>query len=73
MSNQDIAEILRLPPEERLRLMELIWERLAIKPATIPIGDAHKAAIDEALAEHRSNPDDVISVAQAFAEVRKSR
>jgi putative addiction module component (TIGR02574 family) len=73
VSDQDIAGILKLPPEERLQLMELIWESLSAKPSAIPIGDAHRAAIDEALQDHRRNPDDVVSVAQAFAEVRRRR
>jgi putative addiction module component (TIGR02574 family) len=29
MSDADVAEILKLPPEERLRLAEVIWASLA--------------------------------------------
>ena len=73
MSDADIAEILKLPPEERLRLVELIWESLSAKPAAVPLGDAHRAAIDEELAAHRRNPDDVVTLEEVLSEVRKGR
>ena len=73
MSDADIAEILKLPPEERLRLVELIWESLAATPSAVPLGDAHRAAIDEELAAHRRNPDDVVTLDEVLSEVRKGR
>jgi putative addiction module component (TIGR02574 family) len=69
MSDADIAEILKLPAEEKLRLVELLWESLSATPSAIPLGDAHRAAVDEALAEHRQNPDDVLT----FDQVRLPR
>jgi len=71
MSDNDITEILKLPAEERLRLVELIWESLNATPSAVPLGDAHRAAIDEELAEHRKSPDDVLTIGQVLAEVRK--
>ena len=73
MSDTDIAEILKLPAEERLRLVELIWESLNATPSAVPIGDAHRAAIDEELLAHHQNPDDVLTAEQVFAEVRRTR
>ncbi len=79
MSDTDIAEILKLPAEERLRLVELIWESLNATPGSVPIGgavpigDAHRAAIDEERLAHRQNPDDVLTAEQAFAEIRKKQ
>ena len=73
MSDADLAEILRLPAEEKLRLVELLWESLSATPSGIPLGDAHRAAIDEALAEHRQNPGDVLTFDQVVSEVRSRR
>ena len=73
MSDSDVAEILKLPPEERLRLVELIWESLSATPAAVPISDAHRAAIDEELAEHKANPDDVLTIDEVLAGVRRTR
>ena len=50
MSDADVAEILKLPAEERLRLVELIWESLGTTPDAVPLSDAHRVAIDEELA-----------------------
>ena len=71
MSDTDIAEILRLPVEERLRLVELIWESIAADPSAIPLGDAHRKLIDERLVEHDSNPDDVVTRDEVLAEARR--
>ena len=71
MSHTDVAEILSLPTEERLRLVELIWESLASSPTAIPLSDAHCAVLDERLAEHDRNPDDVVSRDEVLAEARR--
>ena len=71
MRNAEVAEILRLPIEERLRSVELIWESTAADPSTIPIGDAHREVIDERLAEHDSNPDDVVTRDEVLAGARR--
>ena len=65
------AEILSLPTEERLRLVELIWESLALSPKAVPLSEAHCAVIDERVAEHVRNPDDVVSRAEVLAEARR--
>jgi putative addiction module component (TIGR02574 family) len=72
MSDADVAEILKLPAEERLRLVELIWESLSVVPSEVPLSDAHRAAIDEELAEHRRNPNDVLSLDQVLSAVRQT-
>ena len=71
MSDTDIAEILQLPVEERLRLVQLIWESVAVDPSAVPLGDAHRKVIDERLAEHQRNPDDVITRDDVLAEARR--
>ena len=71
MSDADVAEILKLPAEERMRLAEIIWTSLASDPASVPLGDAHRAAIDERLVKHERNPDDVVSRDQVLAEARR--
>lgn len=73
MSDSDVAELLKLPAEEKLRLLELLWESLSANTSTLPLSDAHRAAIDEALAEHRQAPDDVLTLEQALSGVRRTR
>jgi len=71
MSDADVAEILKLPPEERLRLAEVIWASLAAEPSTVPLGDAHRQVLDERLAEHKKDPNDVISRDQVLGDARR--
>ncbi len=71
MSDTDVAEILKLPAEERLRLVEIIWASLVAEPSSVPLGDAQRAVIDERLAEHERNPDDVVSRGEVLAEARR--
>ena len=71
MSDADVVEILKLSPEERLRLAEIIWESLAADPSSVPLGDAHRAVIDERLAEHECNPEDLVSRDQVLADARR--
>lgn len=71
MSDADVADILKLPPEERMRIAEIIWASLAAAPETVPLGDIHRALIDEAVAEHERNPDDIVSRDQVLAEARR--
>ena len=71
MSDADIAEILKLPVEQRLRLVELIWESLRSTPADLPLSEAHRAAIDQELADHRREPGDVLTLDQVLTGIRK--
>ncbi|MGH8676522.1 MAG: addiction module protein [Burkholderiales bacterium] len=73
MSDTEVAELLKLPAEEKLRLLELLWESLSATPVSVPLGDAHRAAVDEALAEHRLHPDDVLTMEEMLRGVRKAR
>jgi putative addiction module component (TIGR02574 family) len=71
MSEAEVAEILKLPAEERMRLVELIWESLAEEAASVPLGEAQRAVIDERLAEHARDPDDVVTRDEVLAEARR--
>jgi len=54
-----------------MRLLEIIWASLVSDPSAVPLGDAHREVIDERLAEHERNPDDVVSRDQVLAEARR--
>ena len=57
MSDTAIARI--LSREELLRLVQLTWDSVAVNASEVPLGDAHRAVIDERVAEDEANPDDV--------------
>jgi putative addiction module component (TIGR02574 family) len=72
MGDADVVEILKLPVEDRLRLVELLWESLCVNPSAVPLSDAHRAAIDDELAEHRRNPEDVLTLEQVIPKVPRA-
>jgi len=68
MSEAEVAEMLKLPVEERLCLIELPWESLCASPSAVSLSEAHRAAIDGELAEHRSHPDEVLTLEQVLRQ-----
>ena len=57
MKNISIADILRLPVQERIRLVELIWDSVAAMPEAVEITPELKAELEARLAEFEENPD----------------
>lgn len=50
----------RLSVEERLALVEELWDSIADSSADLPLTDAQRAELDRRLTEHEANPDDVV-------------
>ena len=71
MSDTDLEAILKLPAEERLRLVELIWESLRSTPGDLPLSEAHRAALDKELAGHESDPNQVVTLEEVLSGIRK--
>jgi putative addiction module component (TIGR02574 family) len=46
-----LDEILRLPVEERLNLLEQVWDSVAADPAKVPVPEWHLEELDRRLAE----------------------
>jgi len=51
----------RLGIEERLTLVEEIWDSIAADSAAIPLTQAQRDELDRRIAEHEAKPDDVVS------------
>ena len=51
----------RLRVEERLALVEEIWDSIAADSAAVPLTDAQRAELDRRLDDHQANPGDVVS------------
>ena len=50
----------RLSVEERLTLVEDLWDSIAEDSTAVPVTDAQRAELDRRLAEHEARPDDVV-------------
>jgi len=49
-------EIFDLPIEERLHLIETLWDSL--DPRGLPLPESHRQALDESLADYRRDPEE---------------
>jgi len=67
MTQLPFAELLELPVEDRIRLVELIWDSIAAVPEAIPVSDELKAELNRRLAEFEADP----QAGSPWEEVRK--
>ncbi len=55
MNNISIADILELPVQERIRIVELIWDSVAAVPEAVEISPALKAELEARMKEFEAN------------------
>ena len=70
MKNSSIADILKLPVQERTRLVELIWDSVAAVPDDMEISPELKAELEARLAEFEENPEAGFSWEQVKSRLR---
>jgi putative addiction module component (TIGR02574 family) len=70
MNNISISDILELPIQERIHLVELIWDSVAAIPEAVEISPALKAELEARLAEFEANPDAGYSWDQVKAHLK---
>jgi putative addiction module component (TIGR02574 family) len=69
MSTQ-LEQILALPIDERIKLVEDIWDSIAAVPEAVQLSDEQMAEIERRLEDYRRNPDDVVPWEEAKARLR---
>ena len=57
MNHISIADILELPVQDRIRLVELIWDSVAAIPEAVEISPALKAELEARFKEFEANPE----------------
>ena len=57
MNNISIADILGLSVQERIRLVELIWDSIAAVPEAVEISPELKVELEARMAEFEANPE----------------
>jgi putative addiction module component (TIGR02574 family) len=67
----EIKEILRLSVDERIHLVQTIWDSIAADTEVSEISEEHKKIIDERLVAHKSNPNDVVGWGELKKSVKK--
>ena len=59
----------RLSIDERLALVEELWDSIAKDAAAVPVTDAQRAELDRRLTDHEAHPDDVVSWEEVRAAI----
>lgn len=63
----DLSELFKLSPAERIQLAEDLWDSVASEPEKLPsLTDTQRLELDRRLAEHAADP----SATQSWDEVR---
>ena len=63
---KDLAQLLELPPAERLQLVEAIWDSLVEVPEAVPVSQEVREELDRRLAAYYAEP----SSARPWAEIK---
>ena len=64
----EIKDILKLSVDDRIHLVQTIWDSIAADTEVSEISEEHKKILDERLEAHQNNPNNVVS----WDEVKKS-
>ena len=59
----------RLSVEERLALVEDLWDSIAGESAAMSLTDVQRAELDRRLADHEANPNDVVPWEEVKASI----
>lgn len=70
MNTISIASILELPVQERIRLVELIWDSVAAVPEAVEVSPALKVELEARLVEFEANPEAGYSWDQVKARLK---
>ena len=70
MSHISVADILELPVQERIHLVEVIWESIAAFPQAIEVSPELKTELSARLADFEKNPEAGYSWDQVKAHLK---
>jgi putative addiction module component (TIGR02574 family) len=70
MKQVSVAEILGLPVQERIRLVELIWESIAAVPEAVEVTPELKAELEARFREFEADPEAGYSWEQIKSRLR---
>ena len=59
----------RLGIEERLALVDELWNSIAADSTAIPLTDTQRAELDKRIADYEANPDDVVPWGEVKASI----
>jgi putative addiction module component (TIGR02574 family) len=66
-----LAEIVSLSIDERVRLVEAIWDSIAAEPGQPELTEAQKQELERRLAAHTASPEDIVPWGEVKAQALK--
>lgn len=73
MKQELVAEILSLPVEDRVRLVEAIWDSISAVPEALPLTEWQKEELDRRLDDLEKNPNAGSTLEEVFARIRRAK
>ena len=70
MSASKLSDLLKLPPEQKLDIIEALWDSLSSHPDKVPIPDWHRDVLVEREATEDADLGDTWDVVKARLEQR---
>ena len=70
MTHFSVANVLEVPLQERIQLVELIWESIAATPEAVEVSPQLKAELNARLADFERNPEAGYSWDQVKAQLK---
>lgn len=67
----ELKDILKLSVDDRIHLVQTIWDSIAADTEVSEISEEHKQLLDERLEAHKNNPNDVVSWDEVKSSVKK--
>ena len=64
-----VSSFRELPPEDKIRLVQNLWDQIAQEIARMPLTESQRRLLDERLADEENNPDDVEPWTKAKADI----
>ena len=71
MNQELVAEILALPVQERVHLVEAIWDSISAIPEALPLTQWQREELDRRLAEFEADPKAGSTLEDVFARIRR--
>ena len=71
MNQELVAEILALPIEERVQLVDAIWDSISAVPEALPLTQWQRDELDRRLAEFEADPEAGSTLEEVFARIRR--
>ena len=68
-----VAEILSLPVDDRMEILDAIWASISAVPDALPLTDWQKEELDRRLDEMEADPNGGLTMEEVFEAIRRGR